>query len=180
MWLRVVTHGLPHHEAWGGGVSWAKALQKMTLTRSTPYTCKSVTLRCNMCLDFFPRCCSGGHHCLHNESILMCVCTALLSRTWECSMFYRPLLKTAKHHQYIKPNMFSILLPAGLQYDPIQMAEVVQQEYILIGGIWLCPRLNVANNVHLKKHHSYCLQSQNRGRKDRPSECHLIADDCDK
>ena len=37
MWLRVVIDSPPHHEAWGGAcVSWANALWKMTLTRSTP------------------------------------------------------------------------------------------------------------------------------------------------
>ena len=41
----------------------------------------------------------------------------------------------------------SIQLPAGLQCDPVQMAEVVQQ-YVLVGGTWLYPRVNVANNVH--------------------------------
>ena len=30
--------------------------------------------RCNMCPDFFPGCCSGGHRCSHKASILMCVC----------------------------------------------------------------------------------------------------------
>ena len=65
----------------------------------------------------------------------------------------------------------SIQLPTGLQCDPIQMAEVVQQEYILISGAWLYPRVNVANIVHLSKHYNYCLQSQNRGCKDRPPKC---------
>ena len=71
-------------------------------------------------------------------------------------------------------------LPAGLQCNPIQIAEVVLFEYVLVGGIWLYPRVNVANTVHLPKLHSYCLESQNRGCKDRPPECHLIADDHDK
>ena len=31
----------------------------------------------------------------------------------------------------------SILLPAGLRSYPIQMAEVVQQEYVLVDGAWL-------------------------------------------
>ena len=42
------------------------------------------------------------------------------------------------------------------------------------------PIVNVANTVHLSKHHSYCLKNQNRGRKDRPLERHLIVDDHDK
>ena len=57
------------------------------------------------------------------------------------------------------------------------MAEVVQQKYVLVGRTWLYSRVNVANTLNLSKHHSYCLQSQNRGRKDRSPERHLIADD---
>ena len=52
------------------------------------------------------------------------------------------------------------------------MAEIVQREYVLVGRAWLYPRVHVANTVHLSKHHSYCLQNQNKGRKDRPPECH--------
>ena len=74
----------------------------------------------------------------------------------------------------------SMELPAGLQCDPIQTAEVVEQGYALVSGAWLYPRVNVAHTVHPSKHHSYCLLSQNRGRKDRLPECHLIADDRDK
>ena len=66
----------------------------------------------------------------------------------------------------------SIQLTAGLQCDSVQMTKV--------GGAWLYPRVNIANNVHLSKHHSYCLHSQNRRRKDRPPERHLTADDHDK
>ena len=74
----------------------------------------------------------------------------------------------------------SIQLPARLQCDPVEMAKFVQQEYLLVDGAWLYPRMIVANIVHLSKHHSYYLQSQNRGCKDRPPERHLIADDSDK
>ena len=79
-------------------------------------------------------------------------------------------------HVQLSVNM-SIQLPAGLQCD--QMAKTVQQEYVLISEAWLYTKVNVVNTVHLSKHHSYCLQSQNRGNKDRP-ECHLIADDHEK
>ena len=48
---------------------------------------------------------------------------------------------------------------------------------VLVGEAWLYPRVNVVNTVHLSKHHSYCLQSEKRGRKDRPPERHLIAND---
>ena len=70
--------------------------------------------------------------------------------------------------QYV-PQSFdmSIQLPADLQCDPVQMAEVVEQVYVLIGRAWLYPRVNFANTVHFSKHRSYCLQSQNRGYKDR-------------
>ena len=80
--------------------------------------------------------------------------------------------------QHVQQSVdMSTQLPTGVQCDQDQMAEVVQQEHVLIGGAWLYPRVNVANTVHLSKHHSYCLQIQNRGRKNRPSERHLIADD---
>ena len=38
----------------------------------------------------------------------------------------------------------SIQLPAGLQCDPVQMNEVVQQEYVLVGVAWLYHRVNFA------------------------------------
>ena len=101
-------------------------------------------------------------------------------------MSHRPLLKEATHPpihcvQHVQNSVeMTLLLPAGLQCNPVEMAEVVQQEYVLIGGAWLFPRANVANTVHLSTHHSYCLQSQNRGPKDRLPKHHLIADDRDK
>ena len=64
----------------------------------------------------------------------------------------------------------SIQLPVGLKCDPVQMAEVVQQEYILVGRARLYPGVNVANTVYLSNHHGYCLQSQNKGRKDMSPE----------
>ena len=69
----------------------------------------------------------------------------------------------------------SIQLPAGLKCDPVHMAEGIQQENVLVGGGWLYPRVNVANTVHLSKHHSYCLQSHNRGRKVELEEFKLSA-----
>ena len=74
------------------------------------------------------------------------------------------------HHAQQSVNM-SIQLPTGLQCDLIQM---VQQEYVFVKGTWLYPKVNVANTVHLSKHHSYCLQSQNRGHGDRLPECRLM------
>ena len=64
-------------------------------------------------------------------------------------MFHRPMLTAATCHRYIVPNTcskLSIQLPAGLQWNPIQMAEVVHQ-YIL-DRVRLYPRMNVANTVH--------------------------------
>ena len=62
--------------------------------------------------------------------------------------------------QHVQQSIdISIQLPAGLQCDPIQMAEVVQQEYVFVSRTWLYPRVNVPNTVHLSKHHSYFLQS---------------------
>ena len=92
-----------------------------------------------------------------------------------------PQIHCAQHVQ--QSVDMSIQLPAGLQCDPVQMAEVLrtfQQVYVLFDGAWLYSRVNVANTVHLSKHHSYRLQSLNRVRKDRPPESHLIADYSDK
>ena len=52
--------------------------------------------------------------------------------------------------QHVQQSVdMSIQLPAGLQYDPVQMAEVVQHAEHVVS----------TNTVHLSKHHSYCLQS---------------------
>ena len=53
--------------------------------------------RCNMCPDFFPGCCSGGHRCSNIVYILTCVCTTRPSRTWSTGvgMFHWPLPKAA-------------------------------------------------------------------------------------
>ena len=92
--------------------------------------------------------------------------------TAECSG--TPPIHSAQHVQ--QSVVIFIQLPADLQCNSVQMAEVGLQEYVLVGGVWLYPRVNVANSVHLSKHHSYRLQSQNKGRKDRPPERYLIAD----
>ena len=49
----------------------------------------------------------GGHRCLHNTSILACVCTTRPSRTWSTGvgMFHTSLLEEATHHWYILPNI---------------------------------------------------------------------------
>ena len=116
---------------------------------------------CNMCPDFFPACCSGGHHCSHNASILTCVCTRGCLESslwvWECSTDHCWSSDTPQIHLQQSVNM-SIQLPAGLQCDPIQKTEAVQQEHALVRVAWLYPRMNVANTVHLWKHHSYCCR----------------------
>ena len=79
-----------------------------------------------------------------------------------------PPIHCAQHVQQCVDMSMQLL--ASVQSDPVQMAEIVQQEYLLIGGAWLYPRVNVANTVDLSKQHSYCLQRQKRGHKDRPPE----------
>ena len=143
--------------------------------------------RCNMCWDFFPGCCLGGHCCLHLHRSwcvsLLGDCPETSLQVCECSTDHckkqRHTTDTFCQHvqQFID---MSIQLPIGLKCDHLQMAEVVQQEYVLIGGAWLYPRVNVATTVHLSKHHRYCLQSQNRGHNDKPPACHLIAKDHNK
>ena len=87
-------------------------------------------------------------------------CPELGLRMWECST--RLLLKAVIHHQYIVPQYvqqsidMSIQLSAGLQCDPIQMAEVVQQEYVLSAGHG-CTLEWIFKHFYLSKHHDYCL-----------------------
>ena len=38
-------------------------------------------------------------------------------------------------------------------------SEVVQLEYVPVGGAWVYPRVNVTNIVRPSKHHSYCLRA---------------------
>ena len=73
-------------------------------------------------------------------------------------MFHRQLLKTVIYHRYIVPKVCNhpSIYPSSFpqaQFDPVQMAEVVQQECVLVGGVWLYHRVNVANIVHLPKYH---------------------------
>ena len=108
--------------------------------------------------DFFPGCCSGGHHVLLAQCVnldmrlyyaavqnLVYACGKVPQNTNERSD--TPPIHCAQNMQQ-SVNM-SIQLPAGLQCDPVQMADVVQQEYVLVGGAWLYPRVNVTNIVHL-------------------------------
>ena len=123
-------------------------------------------------------------HCIDLDMRLYCM--AIQNLVYRCGNVPQTTVESSDappihcvQHLQQSINM-SIQLPAHLQCIPIQMAEVVQQEYILIGGVWLYPRVNVANTIHPSKRNSYCLQSQNRGLKDRPPEHPLIADDHDK
>ena len=127
-----------------------------------------------MCLDFSPGCCSGSHHSSHNATILACISTVTVQNLiYGCGNFPQTTAEssdTPSIHctQCVQQSInMSFQLRSGLPRDPVQMGEVVQREYVLIGRASLYPRVNVANTVHLLKHHSYCLQSQNRGRKDR-------------
>ena len=60
---------------------------------------------------------------------MTCVCTPRPSKTWstDVGMFQRPLPKSAKHKHVQQSVDMSIQLPAGLQCNPVQMAEVQQQ-----------------------------------------------------
>ena len=132
--------------------------------------------RCKICSDFFPGWCSGGHHSSHIVSILTCVCTIWPPRTWstDMGMFHRPLLKAATHHRYIVPNMYSnpSICPSSFPqvYNARSNGRSCSTE------VCTCRR----GTVHFLKHYSYCLESQNRRRRDWPPERHLITDDRDK
>ena len=57
-----------------------------------------------------------------------------------------PPIRCAQHVQQFVD--MSIQLPAGLHCDFTQMAEVVQEKYVLNVGAWLYPTMNVANTVN--------------------------------
>ena len=128
-----------------------------------------------MCLDFFLGCCSSGHRCSHNVSYLdVCLYYVTIQNlVYGCG---RPLLKAGTNHRHTVANMCS---------NPLICPSSFLQAYNAIPFKWLklfnrCTYSSaghVANTVCLSKHHNYCLQSQNRDCKDRPSECQLITDD---
>ena len=71
-------------------------------------------------------------------------------QVWECSQTTAESSDTLPIHcaQHVQQSVdMSIHLPAGLQCDSIQMAEVVQLIYLLICRAWLYPRVNVANTL---------------------------------
>ena len=110
-----------------------------------------------MCTDFFPGCCSSGHRCSHSASVLTSVCTIRPSRTWSMGvgMFDKPLPKATIHHLYTVPNMCSnpsicpSSFPQVYNATPFKWLKLFNKEYVLVGGAWLYPRVNVANTVHL-------------------------------
>ena len=209
----------PHYEAWDGAcVSWANALRKMTLTRSTPCTCRlypSRAYRENLLSSLKT---TGRHSVLQSTlvrhqcsrawrchdvngsqsrgtcdlspvaskrfpmflddttcakyawiSLLGALLASATTRTmrpswrasvlaavqnpvYECGNVRHTSLESSDtppihcvQHVLKFVNMF-IHLPAGLQWDPVQMTEVVQQEYVLVGGSRLYPRVNIAKN----------------------------------
>ena len=91
--------------------------------------------RCNMCPDFFPGCCSSGHHYSHNVSILMCI----LYYAGMQNLIYghgnvpqttaessdTPPIHCAQHVQ--QSIDMSIQLSSSLQCDPVQMGKLWQQ-----------------------------------------------------
>ena len=70
---------------------------------------------------------------------------------------YIPLLKAETHHRYFVTSMCSnksicpSSFPQTYSVTPFKNAEVLQQEYVLVGGAWLYPEVNVANTVHLSE-----------------------------
>ena len=118
-------------------------------------------LRYNMCPDFFPGYCSVGHHCSHNASISTCVFTTRPSRTWSTSVgIFQTIAESSDTSpilcaQHVQQSVhMSIQLLAGLQCEPVQIAEIVKQKYVLVRGALLYSTVNVASTVYLPKHHS--------------------------
>ena len=138
----------------------------------------------DICPDIFPGYCSGIHCCLHNASILTCICTTWPSRAWTTSvgMFHRPLLKAATHHWYIVLNMYSnpsvcpYSFPQVYNATPFKWLKLFNSStYSWVGML----RARAHTHTHTHTHTVYFSEhhSQNRGCKDRPPERHLIADD---
>ena len=98
-----------------------------------------------MFLDFFPGYCCGVSPLLAKcvdfdvrlyyaiVSNLVYGCGNVPQNTAESSD--TPPMHCAQHVQH--PVDMSIQLPAGLRCDPVQMAEIGQQEYVLVGEVWL-------------------------------------------
>ena len=90
-----------------------------------------------MCPYFFPGCCSGGQRidldvCLYYAAVqnLVYGCRNVPQTTAESSN--TPLMHCA---QYVQQSVdMSIQLPASLQYDLVEMVEVVQLEYVFVVG----------------------------------------------
>ena len=118
--------------------------------------------RCNMCPDFFPG-------MLLRRPLLQAQCVdldvrpyyvAVQNLVYACGNVPQSTIETSDtppiySAQHVKQSFdMSIQLPTGLDCDPVQMAEVIQREYLLVCGAWLYPRVNVANTLHLLNYHS--------------------------
>ena len=92
-------------------VSWCKwyNVQRHTWSESCCKQTVPIGPWWHTCPDYFHECCSGGHRCSHNASILTSVCITRPSRTWSTGvgMLHRSHFKAAAHPWYILPNMFS-------------------------------------------------------------------------
>ena len=106
------------------------------------------------------------HRCFHNASILTCVC---ITRPSESGL---RVLGCFTHHcwrqrhivldMWSNPSICPMQLHAGLQFPPFKWLKLFNRStYSSV----VVPRVNFANTAHLSKHHSYCLQNKNRGRK---------------
>ena len=105
---------------------------------------------------------SGGWQYYTAVQNLIYGCGNVSQTTAECSD--TPRIHCDQHVQQFVD--MSIQFPAGLQCDPVQMAQVVQLEYLLFGGTWSYPRVNAA--LFTSQSTAVTAYGQNRGRKDRP------------
>ena len=144
---------------------WLNALRKMTLISTTPYTCIYV------------------HHSHTDRVALDVVRTATAAR--KCVDLNVIVYYAAAQNLFYGCGNVPQTTAESSDTAPIHCTQCAAirryvHEYALVGRAWLYPRVNVANTAHLSKHHNYCLQSQNRGRKDMPHASHQIAYDRDK
>ena len=94
-------------------------------------------------------------------------CGKVLQITAEGS--YTPRIHCAQHVQ-----QSSFLLA----YNIFKWLKLFNSTYSSAGHH--CTLEWMLQTLFTSKHHCYYLQSQNRGQKDRPPECHLVANDRDK
>ena len=104
-----------------------------------------------MCLDFFLGMLLGWQpllaQCIDLEVFLYYATVQnLVYRCGHVPQITAESIDTPLIQQFVD---MSIQLLVGLQCDPVQMAEVVQQEYALVSVAWLYSRVNVVNTIHL-------------------------------